>query len=190
MSLLAIAAAAAEEAAAHAEPAAAGLPQFDPSSWPSQLFWLAVFFGGLYWMMAGYFLPRIGATIEERRDRIADDFDQAAEFRREAEEAQRVYETSLADAKARARAMAAANRDALNEELAERQHEADARAAASIEAAERRIAAMKVGAAAKVRQAAAETARAIVETLIDETPTTDAVATAMAAGVRATGERP
>ena len=47
------------------------MPQLDISAWPSQLFWLALTFGALYWLMATYFLPRLGATLEERRDRIA-----------------------------------------------------------------------------------------------------------------------
>ena len=55
----------------------AGLPQLDLATWPSQLFWLAVFFGALYVAMAGYFLPRIGRTIAERRERVADDLDRA-----------------------------------------------------------------------------------------------------------------
>ncbi|MEX0645816.1 MAG: hypothetical protein WD076_10925, partial [Parvularculaceae bacterium] len=58
-------------AEAHGESASGGLPQLDLSTWPSQLFWLAIFFSGLYWLMASYFLPRIGGTIEDRRDRIA-----------------------------------------------------------------------------------------------------------------------
>ncbi|MEQ8178124.1 MAG: hypothetical protein RIA10_07300 [Amphiplicatus sp.] len=99
----------AAEPVAHAEEAAAkaGLPQMDVTTFPSQLFWLALTFGFLYWVMSTIVLPRLGGAIEERRDRIADDFDQAAEFRRQAEDAQKAYETDLADAKARPRAMAA-----------------------------------------------------------------------------------
>ncbi len=177
----------AAETVAHAEEAAAkaGLPQMDASTFPSQLFWLALTFGFLYWVMSTIVLPRLGGAIEERRDRIADDFDQAAEFRRQAEDAQKAYETDLADAKARARAMAAEKRDALNEELAERQREADAKANADIEAAEARIAAMQSDKAAKVREAASDTARAIVEALIDETPTADAVSAAIARAAKA-----
>ncbi|GAB4523999.1 MAG: F0F1 ATP synthase subunit B [Amphiplicatus sp.] len=179
MSLVAILVSAAEPVAAHAAEAGPGLPQMDASTYPSQLFWLAVTFGFLYWIMTSFVLPRLGGVIEERRDRIADDFDQAAEFKRKAEEAEAAYEAALADAKARARAIAAETRESLNEELAELQREADARVAASLAAAEARIAAMKEDAAAKVREAAAEVTRAIVEALIDETPTPEAVDSAL-----------
>lgn len=157
-----------------------GLPQLDLSNWPSQLFWLAIFFGALYWLMASYFLPRIGAMIEERRDRIADDLDQAAESKQQAEGAEKAYAKALADATAKAQAIAAETRARLAGEIAEMSAEAEAKADEALAAAEARIAAMKTDASKKVREAAAETARAVVAALIDETPTAEAVAAAMA----------
>lgn len=177
MFLIALAAAAEPLADAHA--ASGGLPQFDPSSWPSQLFWLAVLFGGLYALMAFYFLPRLGGVIEERRDRIADDLDQAAESKRKAEDAQKAYKAALADATAKAQAFAADTRARLGEELAAVAAAADKEAQAKVAAAEARIAAMRGDAAKKVREAAIETTRAVVAALIDETPTAEQVAAAM-----------
>ncbi|MEQ1931609.1 MAG: ATP F0F1 synthase subunit B [Parvularculaceae bacterium] len=173
-------AAAAEDAAHHSEAAAAGLPQFDPSSWPSQLFWLALFFGFLYFTMSGYFLPRIGRTIEERRDRIANDLDHAAEQRQKAEAAGKAYNQALVDATAKARGIAADTRAKLNAETAALSAEADAEAAEGLAKAEARIAAMKADASKKVHEAAIETSRAIVAALIDETPTQDSASAASA----------
>lgn len=175
------AAAAAVQAGAKtaAEGHAVGLPQFDPSSFPSQIFWLAVFFGGLYWLMDGYFLPRIGATIEERRDRIADDLDQAAEFRQQAEDAEKAYNQALADASARAQAIAAETRENVSAEIAELADEAAETSAANLAEAEARIAAMKADASQKVREAAIETTRSVIAALIDETPTRETVEAAM-----------
>ena len=147
-----------------------GLPQLDASTWPSQLFWLAVTFGVLYWLMSSVFLPRIGATLEERRDRIADDLDKAAESRRIASEAETAYNRSLADARARAQAIAAETRDEVGADVAALQKDAEDSIAEKTAAAEIRITAMKASAAAKVREAAAETTRAIVEALIHESP--------------------
>ncbi len=149
---------------------AAGLPQLDMSSWPSQLFWLAITFGILYATMSSVFLPRIGAALEERRDRIADDLDRAAESRRMAEEAEAAFNRSLADARAKSQAIAGETREEVNAEVAAMQKEAEAGIASKTEAAEARIAAMKQTAASKVREAAADTTRAIVEALIRETP--------------------
>lgn len=185
-SLTALAAFAAEEVAAHGgEAASAGLPQLDAAWWPSQLFWLAITFGVLYWAMAGKFLPSLGGAIEERRDRIADDLDQAAEFKRQAEEAEDAYNKALADARAKAQGIAADTRAEMDKEIHALQAETEEALEKQLAAAEARISKMKSDAAAKVREAAADTTRAVVEALIDEAPTDEAVTNAIAAVARA-----
>lgn len=170
---------AAEEA--HAEAGSAGLPQLDPTWWPSQLFWLAITFGILYWLMHARFLPALGGAIEERRDRIADDLDQASEFKRQAEDAEEAYKSALADAKAKAQGIAAEKRAEVDKEIADLQAETAAALDKQLAGAEARIADMKRQAAEKVGDAAAETARAVVEALIDEAPTEETAARAVAA---------
>ena len=187
MSFLAIltsAAKAAAETAGEAEKASGGLPQLDMSTYPSQIFWLAISFGALYWLMTWLILPRLGGAIEERRDRIADDLDQASEFRRQAEEAEKAYNKSLADARAKAQAIAAETRANVEAEIEEMQAEATAKAEADIAAAEERIATMTEEATAKVREAATDVTKSIVSSLIDETPSDDAVKSAVASVVR------
>lgn len=183
-SLTAMASAAAEEAAAHGGESA-GLPQLDPTWWPSQLFWLAITFGVLYWVMAGKFLPSLGGAIEERRDRIADDLDQAAEFKRQAEEAEDAYNKALADARAKAQGIAADTRAEMDKEIAGLQAETEEALEKQLAAADARISKMKSDAAAKVREAAADTTRAVVEALIDEAPTDEAVSKAIDSLARA-----
>lgn len=178
-------AAAAAETVHEGEAASASLPQLDPTWWPSQLFWLAFTFGVLYWLMAGRFLPSLGGAIEERRDRMADDLDQAAEFKRQAEDAETAYNKALADARAKAQSIAADTRSEVDQEIAGLQAETDEALAKQIAAAEARISQMKSDAAAKVREAAADTTRAVVEALIDEAPTDDAVAKAIDAAAQA-----
>lgn len=165
--------------------ASSGLPQLDMTWWPSQLFWLAVTFGVLYWAMAGRFLPALGAAIEERRDRVADDLDQAGDFKRQAEDAETAYNQSLADAKAKAQGIAADTRAEVDKEIAAMQAETAEVLDKQIAAAEARIAEMKADAAAKVREAAGDAAGAIVETLIDEAPTKDAIDAAIAKAAHA-----
>lgn len=179
MSVLTIITMAAAEAQS-SDGAASGLPQLDTTWWPSQLFWLTVTFGVLYWLMASKFLPALGTAIEERRDRVADDLDQASDFKRQAEDAETAYNQSLADAKARAQAIAAETRADVDKDIAAMQAETGKELEAQVAAAEARIAEMKADAAAKVREAAGDTAGAIVETLIDEAPTSDAVDRAIA----------
>ncbi len=183
LTVLAEEAAHAASEAAHSE--GGGLPQMDVSTFPSQIFWLAVTFGLLYWIMNWLVLPRLGAAIEERRDRIADDLDRAAESKRMAEEAEAAYNRALAEARAKSQAIAGETRDEVNAEISSLQKDAEETLAAKTEAAEKRIAEMKKSATAKVREAAADTTRAIVEALIQETPTEAAVQSALAKAANA-----
>lgn len=156
-----------------------GLPQFDTSTFASQVFWLLLSFIVLYLLMARIFIPALGGVIEERRQRIADDFDKAAEFKRQAEEAEAAYKKALSDARARAARIAQETRDQIDAEIRTMQTETDAKLEAEITAAERRIAETSAKAAETVREAARETTRSIVMALIDETPSDDAVDAAL-----------
>jgi F-type H+-transporting ATPase subunit b len=88
-------------------------PPFDPRTFPSQLFWLALSFGALYFMMSRIALPRIGEVIEERRDHIQRDLDEAARLKSETDAALKSYEQSLADARVKAQGLAKDTREKL-----------------------------------------------------------------------------
>lgn len=165
--------------AADEDGASGGLPQLDATTYPSQILWLLISFGLLYFVCARVFLPRIGGIIEERRNRIADDYDQAADFRRQAEEAESTYKQMLADAKARAASIAADERASVEADIAEQQAETDRLIEADIAAADQRIAETAAQAAAGVREAARDTTKAMVAALIDETPSDDKVDAAL-----------
>lgn len=163
------------------EAATGGLPQLDISTYAGQVFWLLVFFGVLYLLMSRIFLPRLGSIIEERRSRIADDHDKAAEFKRQADEAEAGYKKALADARANASKIAAETREQIDAEIRAMQAETDKKLDADIDAAEARIAETSAKAAATVREAAKDTTREIVVALIDETPSDDTIDAALQA---------
>ena len=80
----------------------ANFPPFDASTFPSQLLWLAITFGALYYVMSKIALPRVGAVISDRKARIAKDLDDAAAMQQQAEAAAAAHEKTLADARAKA----------------------------------------------------------------------------------------
>ena len=165
--------------AAEVEKASGGLPQMDASTFAGQLFWLAITFGILYAVMNMVILPGLGGTIEERKDRIADDLDQAAEFQQQAETAQSAYEKALSDARAKAQGIAQETRKTMDDEISALQTDMETQIQSKLESAEKRITEMQASAAAKVREAAIDTTKAVVETLIDEVPTQEAVEKAL-----------
>ncbi len=142
-----------------------GLPQFDPSHFPSQIFWLAVAFAVLYWLFTRKALPRISEILEERQDRIAADLDRAAELRREAEEAYARYERMLEEARGRAHALLVEAQQRVARESAERQAALDRELQEKVRAAEAEIARFRERALADIADAAAEIAAAAAEKL-------------------------
>src|SRR5215469_683126 len=88
-------------------------PPFDPQTFPSQLLWLAISFGALYLIMSRVALPKLGGLIESRKARIAKDLDDAAEMQKKADTAAAAHEKMIAEARAKALAMAQEARDKL-----------------------------------------------------------------------------
>ena len=88
------------EAAAGGEHSSSGLPQFDPSTYPSQIFWLAVTFVVLLIFFSKKTLPEISGVIEKRREHIQSDLDIAERLKAEAVRAQGQYESLMDGARA------------------------------------------------------------------------------------------
>lgn len=73
----------------------AGLPQFDPTWFASQIFWLVVFFTVLYLFFAKHVLPSLSSSIENRRSHIQSDLEAAENLSRESEDVKKAYETDF-----------------------------------------------------------------------------------------------
>ncbi len=144
------------------------MPQLEFHTFVPQLVWLVIVFGYLYVMMSRVALPRVATVLEERRDRIADDLDQAAQFQRQTEEAIEAYEKALAEARAKAHDIAQETRDRLHEETERQRLAIEARLAEKIAAAEKQIAATKDAALQNVRAVAVDVADAIIAQLLGD----------------------
>ncbi len=83
----------AHEAGEHA--GSGGLPQFDPTYYPSQLFWLFLTFITLYIIFSARILPDIGGIIERRDKQVQGDIDKAEQDKKNAEAALAKYESLL-----------------------------------------------------------------------------------------------
>lgn len=156
-------------------------PPFDSSTFASQLLWLAITFGVLYWLMSKLIIPRIGGILEDRRDRIAADLDHAERLKQQSADAVTSYETALAEARAAAFAIAGEARDRAKAEADARQAEIEAELDRKLEVAERRIGEVKQRALADVSEIATETTEAVVEALLGQKPARPEIATALAA---------
>ena len=145
------------------------MPQFDPSTFASQVFWLVTTFALLYVLMAKLALPRIGAVLEERQRRIDDNLDKAAQLKADAEEAVTAYQKALAESRAHAHTVIKGTVDRLATEAEHRSQELAARLAEMVKAGEDRIAAAKTAAVAGVRDVAVDVAGAVIARLLGGT---------------------
>lgn len=152
-----------------------GLPQLDPNHFAPQLFWLAVSFAVLMFIMSRIALPRVGDVIEERRDRIKRDLDAAGRLKDETDKALSDYEKALADARANASGIAKETREKLASETDAERQRVDSQLAVKLQHAEARIAETKTKAVSAIGEIATETARAVVAKLIGQDVSPDEV---------------
>ena len=141
-------------------------PPFDPNTFAPQLVWLAITFGALYWVLSRVALPRIGNVLEERRDRIQRDLDEAERMKVETDAALAAYEQAMTDARGKAQTMARDTRETLAAEVESERLRVDEQVAAKVAETEKQISATKTRALASVNEIAVETAGAIVTRLI------------------------
>lgn len=72
-----------------------GLPQFDPTWFPTQIFWLAITFIIMYVFFSGRILPDISGILENRRVHVESDLETADRLRKESDSVQAAYEGNL-----------------------------------------------------------------------------------------------
>jgi F-type H+-transporting ATPase subunit b len=159
----------------------ANFPPFDASTFPSQLLWLAITFGALYYIMSKIALPKVGGIIETRRARIAKDLNDAAALQHQADAAAAAHEKTLADARMKALGVAQEARDKLAAEAEVKRKALDDELAAKLAASESQIAATRAEAMKSVEGIASDAAGAIFERIIGRPADSSAVAAAIAA---------
>ncbi len=125
------------------------MPQFDPTFFAPQLFWLFLTFVTLYVLMTVVALPKIGAVLDERQRKIDDNLDKAAQLKAEAEAAVAAYERALSESRAHAHSVIKEASDRLAPE------------AEQIKDGETRIAQAKDKALANVRDVAVDVAGSV-----------------------------
>lgn len=140
-------------------------PPMDSHLFPSQIFWLVIFFGLLYLLMSRVALPKMGAVLEKRAATIEGDLARAQALKDETEAAVQAYEKALADARSKAQGIAAETRATMTAEMDAEKASLDKSLGAKIAEAEARINAAKTTAMADVSAVAAETAAEIVAQL-------------------------
>jgi F-type H+-transporting ATPase subunit b len=145
-------------------------PPFNPTTFASQLVWLAIAFVVLYVLMSRLALPRIGKIIDDREATIKGDVAEAEKAKTQSDEAVAAYEKALADARSRAQAIANENREKHAAEAEAARKATEDKLNAKLAESEKAIATTKASAMSNVRGIASDAARTIVERLIGKAP--------------------
>jgi len=154
-------------------------PPLDPGTFVPQLVWLGLTFGLLYLLLKRYFLPRVGEVIQERGDRVRRDLEQAEKLQAETEQALATYEQALAEARAKASAIAKGMRDTLTTEVEKERAKVEQEINRKLADAEASIAQARARALSSVGDVAGEVAGAIVAKLIGKEVSKDEVQKAL-----------
>ena len=161
-----------------------GFPPFQSQTYASQLVWLVLAFVLLYVLMSKWALPRVSGIIESRQKRIDDDVAEAGRLKAQSDDAVAAYEKALAEARAKAQAIANETRDTQAAASEQRRKTLEDELNSKLTEAEKTIAATKQTAMSNVRGIAEDATRAIVERLIGIAPDDKAVADAVAASLK------
>jgi len=144
------------------------MPQFDPSSFASQIFWLAIAFFVTYQLVIKLIMPSLGGVMESRQRTIDEDLAKAADLKARTDSAIRSYEAALAEARGKAQALLRETNDELAKAAEARSREVGAALAQRIEDGEAKIAAARADALEGVRDIAADVAISLTGKLMGE----------------------
>ena len=148
----------------------AGLPQMDISTFPSQIFWLIVTFSILYVFMWKFVIPKLRITIEERRDKISNDINEAEKLKSEAEEILNKYKSKMTSSNQDAVRIIAEAKKQSDEYTEKVKRDNKSKINAMIEESNIIIAEQEEKSKSEIEKATLETIKSISEKFIDKLP--------------------
>ena len=128
----------------------------------SQLFWLAITLGFIYFVIGRSMVPRIQSTVDQRDRQIADDLAAAELAKAKADETEEAYRQRMDASRAEAMKLSVAAKQEAARKVEKLTGKADAANAARLEKAEAKIRAASDAARAEIATAAAEMAQDVV----------------------------
>jgi F-type H+-transporting ATPase subunit b len=156
-------------------------PPFDPANFSPVLIWLTLSFGLLYLLMSKIALPRVENILHARKQKMTSDIAEANEYRAKSEEAAAAHEKALAEARAKAVALAQETHARLQAETEAKRAALEAELNAKLSASETQISETKAKAMRNVQAIASDAAAAIVEHITGKPADRDSIAQALAA---------
>lgn len=115
------------------------MPQLDVSTFTSQLFWLAICFFMMLFIMKHFIVPKIVETIEQRKNKIDGYLEKAASLKEQAEQTLEKYQAKMKEAEAKADEALVNASNEMNDFIAQKQQELQKDLNKKIQRAEKQI---------------------------------------------------
>ncbi len=142
------------------------MPQLEFSTFASQILWLFVTFGLLYYVLAKHSLPRVREVLQSRQDRIRGDLDKADELKRQAETIEHDYNKALKKARLEASEQVSKTKETLKEDAEARHAKLDEMFARQNRETEQRITQFRKEASDALAQTTEDLVSSIAKKLI------------------------
>ncbi len=128
----------------------------------SQLLWLAITLGFVYFVIARGMVPKIQGTVDRRDQQIADDLAAAEQAKAKADETEEAYRLRMDASRAEAMKVTAAAKAEVAKAIEKKAAKSDAANRAKLEKAQERIAAARQAAQAEITVIAAEMTQDVI----------------------------
>ena len=147
------------------------MPQLNqlPEIWWSQLFWLTVVFGIIFFAIGRGMLPKIQSTVDQREKKISGDLEAAQAARVAADETEAAWRAQMDSARADAAKVAAEAKQASAKDTEARVRAASDELNAKVDAAEAKIRKAVESARSEFEAVTAEAARDMLARLTGKT---------------------
>ncbi len=139
----------------------------------SQLFWLLLIFGTVFFVIGRGMVPKIQGVVRDRDRKISDDLERAQQARDEAEQTESEYRQQIEASRAEAMKLAQQAKQAGSREAEERTRAVDAEVGKKIEQAEAQIRKSVEKAMAELDSIAAEATQELVAKLTGKSVSAD-----------------
>lgn len=156
------------------------MPQFELANFLPQMFWLAIFFAILYFVVVRPTLPKLGRVMTQREDQVAGDIDRAAKAKAEADRIAAAHDQAIAEAQTTARGKVGEAQAKAAAALERKLKASNDALAAEAQAAQASLSAARANAMGDIETVAAEAAADIVEKLTGTRPSPAAARAALA----------
>ena len=143
-----------------------GMPQLNSEFWISQVFWLIITFGFLFFILSKIILPKVSNNLENRKTQIKENIEIAEKQRLESDNKIKEFEKIILDSKLEAKNYFNKAREKIINDLDKKKLKLETEINSEIQLAEKEIIDLKNNSSKKINTIAVQTCEDIIMKLI------------------------